>query len=513
MNLYSRAKSNLGFIRHPITRSRHYWRTRAKAVFARYLEYTALEQPLETVKAPRPRPQYLPNRSDPISLLWVDLAAKRENAPKLLDDLECRDLKAAIAKAQNSIDNRETETYSNKLDSITLLSAKRALDYCEVRLKINNHQNRKLADAKNTRTKIVISVSALQDYNALPECGSRTHAETIIRIISENIKNRKQIVFLIDSKLPELNNRLRNYADQFCTRSDLPPSGEVCMLVNPLPAAETLPMEYYLDEGVRKVTVWLDGIAGAYPNWFMDSPNTFFSWQSNYEMIATNQWILNLSQASKIELSALIGTSARVITIGTENSSPKEVNNPVQRLPQVPFPRYAVAIGNAYVHKNLAAAAAAFPRNTNPEVGLVVWGRITRQQELGIEAICAHLRVPPNRICYLNNLSQNEVWSLLSNAELMIVPSFNEGFSLPVVEAITHDTPVVASNIPAHQELIGPGWWLQPPDDPAKLGRAINRALKDPQSLLEKQKKRLSQSWHPEQVDEKISEFLNEILN
>ena len=105
------------------------------------------------------------------------------------------------------------------------------------------------------------------------------------------------------------------------------------------------------------------------------------------------------------------------------------------------------------------------------------------------------------------------MWSLLSNAELMIVPSFNEGFSLPVVEAITHDTPVVASNIPAHQELIGPGWWLQPPDDPAKLGRAINRALKDPQSLLEKQKKRLSQSWHPGQVDEKISEFLNEILN
>ena len=93
------------------------------------------------------------------------------------------------------------------------------------------------------------------------------------------------------------------------------------------------------------------------------------------------------------------------------------------------------------------------------------------------------------------------------------MPSFHEGFSLPIIEAITNGTPVVASDIPAHQELIGPGWWLQPASDPAKLGRAINRALKDPQALLNRQTKRLAQSWHSGQVSERINEMFDQIFS
>jgi len=496
---------------------RHHWRTSAPVIRSRYFEYTALGQPLETVIAARLLPLHPPDRSDPISCLWRGLAANRKNRPKLLSDLEYRELKAAVTKVQNSIADEEAETRWNNLDSRAFLCAEQTLNRYELRLQIANYANEKLVSDREARTKIIIDVRGLQDYNLVPKCGSRTHAETIVRAISENTKSRKQRVFLTDSKLPELNNWLKKYADQFCTLANMPTASEVCLLVDPLgignPINEILPTEYCFDKGVNKATVWLDAIAATYSNWFMGNPDVFFEWQSRYEMVATNQWVLNLSPSSKIELEPLVDPSVRVITTGSENSTTEEAINTTDRLPQIPFPRYAVAVGNALFHKNLAAAAAAFSRNTNSAIGLIVWGRITRQQELGIEAICAHLRVPASRICYLSNLSENEVSSMLTNAELVIIPSFHEGFSLPVIEAITHGTPVVASNISAHQELIGPGWWLQPPDDPAKLGRAVNRALKDPQSLLRKQKKRLSQSWHSGQVDEKIAEFLDEILN
>lgn len=66
-------------------------------------------------------------------------------------------------------------------------------------------------------------------------------------------------------------------------------------------------------------------------------------------------------------------------------------------------------------------------------------------------------------------LDEAELQALLSRAAALLAPSFDEGFGLPVAEALAAGVPVIASGIPAHREvggevpdyldpLDGPGW-------------------------------------------------------
>lgn len=66
-------------------------------------------------------------------------------------------------------------------------------------------------------------------------------------------------------------------------------------------------------------------------------------------------------------------------------------------------------------------------------------------------------------------LADRELSALLKGANALLAPSLAEGFNLPVAEALALGVPVIASDIPAHRELLsnscqlihpldGPGW-------------------------------------------------------
>ena len=49
----------------------------------------------------------------------------------------------------------------------------------------------------------------------------------------------------------------------------------------------------------------------------------------------------------------------------------------------------------------------------------------------------------------------NEVTELLSGARALLMPSFAEGFGLPVIEALQLGTPVIVSDLPVFREIAG----------------------------------------------------------
>jgi glycosyltransferase involved in cell wall biosynthesis len=65
------------------------------------------------------------------------------------------------------------------------------------------------------------------------------------------------------------------------------------------------------------------------------------------------------------------------------------------------------------------------------------------------------LMAAEKQIIWLSYLERDELMTLVANAKAMVFTSLAEGFGLPAAEAIALGTPVLASNIPALQEVCG----------------------------------------------------------
>ncbi len=140
--------------------------------------------------------------------------------------------------------------------------------------------------------------------------------------------------------------------------------------------------------------------------------------------------------------------------------------------PPVAAHPYAVVAGTIEPRKNLAfllevwrrlveRRGAAAPR-------LVIVGRRGWENESVVDYLERSERLAPF-VIEASDLSDAGLAATMAGARIVLAPSFSEGFGLPVAEALSLGTPVVASDIPAHREIgqglaelvdpiDGPGW-------------------------------------------------------
>jgi glycosyltransferase involved in cell wall biosynthesis len=90
-----------------------------------------------------------------------------------------------------------------------------------------------------------------------------------------------------------------------------------------------------------------------------------------------------------------------------------------------------------------------------------------------VSQMAAQLKFREGEVINAGRISEAEKKSLLIRSSLMVVASFAEGLSLPVIEAVTHGVPVVASRIAAHKELLGTADYLFDPYDLKTIAKAI----------------------------------------
>jgi glycosyltransferase involved in cell wall biosynthesis len=79
------------------------------------------------------------------------------------------------------------------------------------------------------------------------------------------------------------------------------------------------------------------------------------------------------------------------------------------------------------------------------------------------------------RVRFVTGISDNELAELAASAEIAVVPSLYEGFSLPAVEHMASGTPLVASRTGALPEVTGDAAVLVTPGDPEELAAALRR--------------------------------------
>ena len=150
------------------------------------------------------------------------------------------------------------------------------------------------------------------------------------------------------------------------------------------------------------------------------------------------------------------------------------------RRPNVPRDGYLLFVGTLEPRKNLTALLDAYAilRATHPAVPeLVIAGRVPREAapwlaRIAEAPLAGHVRV-------LGYVADAERENLYAGARALILPSLDEGFGLPVLEAMSAGVPVVASNRGALPEVVGAGGMLIDPARPAHLAEALAPLIGD----------------------------------
>jgi glycosyltransferase involved in cell wall biosynthesis len=85
-----------------------------------------------------------------------------------------------------------------------------------------------------------------------------------------------------------------------------------------------------------------------------------------------------------------------------------------------------------------------------------------------------------DRVTFASGLPDAEYARVLASAEVAVIPSMYEGFSLPAVEHMASGTPLIASRAGALPEVTGDAALLVPPGDPEELSAALRGLFDDP---------------------------------
>ena len=139
---------------------------------------------------------------------------------------------------------------------------------------------------------------------------------------------------------------------------------------------------------------------------------------------------------------------------------------------------FALMVGTVQPRKNIELAARAFGASEFARQGtLVIAGSLGYRGSAIIRAV----RTEPGTgsVRFLGRVSDATLARLLDQAEFVLMPSLDEGFGLPAVEAMSCGTPVIASRAGTVPEVVGSDALLIDPDDAEGLTTAIDRVAHD----------------------------------
>ena len=187
--------------------------------------------------------------------------------------------------------------------------------------------------------------------------------------------------------------------------------------------------------------------------------------------------IITPSEASKRDIARDFGVDPdrmQVILLGVDDAFvPPGV-------PRVPGRLLAMASADAPM-KGISTLLEAFAKmRTERDVELVL---VTKPTAGGrTEQLVDRLGIA-DHVSFVHGVSQDELVTIMGSAEVGVVPSLYEGFSLPTAEMMATATPLVASDAGAIPEVVGPNGLcadLVPPSDAGALKTAIEALLDAP---------------------------------
>lgn len=285
----------------------------------------------------------------------------------------------------------------------------------------------------------------------------------------------QDVVLLVDPGLNQLPTELVGQCEQINTVSAAR-ALEFALVVQPSPmTADPRPLIEVLRRDIAKVAIVFDFIPMHFPSVYLRHVAPRTEYAAALDSLTTYNDFLCISELTKSELvQFLAGRGISTHSYSAAVAWPKEIAPGDAATSRDGSGPIVVMTGDE-ARKNTFGALAAIgvATSTEPSRDVRVVGMAHRKDHVHHLSIAAAMR--PGEARALSHLSPSDMAELLASASVIVVPSFDEGLSLPLLEAVAAGTPIVASDIPAHRELIGGGSYLADPKDLPAFAAAINK--------------------------------------
>ncbi len=358
------------------------------------------------------------------------------------------------------------------------------------------------------QSRLVVDARCLQDPAYRPR-GVGLHAEAVLRALQ--MSGRFHLTLLTSAELPELEEAIATLADRVVAAPYPTQASDVALFVelSPMTASIAPATPYLLSETCRTAAIVYDFIPTDYPAAYLGSPTAMLANRIRIEALRHYDLLLPISQATAAAGRRILGPAGVAVT-GVADP----LRGAVPRRPRVNEPFVLVPAGGD-ARKNCAAAVtalASYQARGRPPLRIVVAGNVTPSQASALHDLARETGLGEGTVDMLYDTDADELVGLYESAELVFVGSLAEGFSIPVAEALLRGTPVVASDVPAHRELVGAGPWLSPPRSIEKFADALEHVLSRPEQILESQRGALGDAADPNAVAERVTTAVTRLL-
>jgi len=234
-----------------------------------------------------------------------------------------------------------------------------------------------------------------------------------------------------------------------------------------------------------------------YPETFTRFNRWFLEYSTKFAIKAA-RGIIAVSRSTKNDLVRFYGVKKEKVTVVHHGYENKIINNKLNILNSLPE-KYVLFLSTLQPRKNLEGLIDAFRglKEECPELPhkLVVVGKPGWKFEKILEKIEKNKDI----VAYLNHVSDPDRLAIMAGAELLVLPSFYEGFGMQILEAFAAGVPVATSKISSMPEVAGEAAVYFDPKNITEMKNAIKSVLLDKslaESLKEKGQIRLKDfSW------------------
>ena len=317
----------------------------------------------------------------------------------------------------------------------------------------------------------LIDVRCLQDPG-YAERGIGRHALALIEHAREHLPSAR-LLGLADARLPELPATTRRLLDELRTTSYTGAlNGPYCHVqLSPMTHDPFFVARLLHHPAIPSAAAVYDFIPIEEPDRYLPTPEARLEYHVSLRWLARHQLFLPISAAAASGLRRLLGApESRTIVTGAPLAPAFEAVQPGT-------PHHILVVAGADPRKNPECAVRAHARSRamqQARIPLVITGAYDAGWLDAQRSEAAALGGEPGLIRTPGHLDETALLQLYADALCVVAPSRAEGFSLPVIEAMAARAPVLASDIPAHRELLDDA--LFPPDDDEALARLLERA-------------------------------------